>query len=86
MQEPDDAVTLTSLFSHGRKLFTGEMQFYFPYGNAMSKIYFLSHPFLYLHFWVTSIFWLKKNKIAFFSIPLGREKKKLSRQSNYIFV
>ena len=37
MQEPDNAVTLQSLFSHGRRVFTGELLFYYPYGNATSK-------------------------------------------------
>ena len=35
--QPDDAITLTSLFSHSRKLYTGETLFYYPYGNATSK-------------------------------------------------
>ena len=37
MLEPDDAITLNSLFSHSRKLFTGKMLLYYPYGNATSK-------------------------------------------------
>jgi len=37
IMQPDDAITLTSLFSHSRKLYTGETLFYYPYGNATSK-------------------------------------------------